>query len=74
MPSGKYNITVTHDGNWNFIVRGLPDFYWGKNQLWVNEIGKVSYVYQEKLNAVRDGVINVKDADGSWTITIEAIK
>ena len=74
LPSGKYNITVTHDGNWNFIVRGLPDFYWGKNQLWVNEIGKVSYVYQEKLNAVRDGVINVKDADGSWTITIEAIK
>ena len=65
LPSGKYNVIFTHSGSRNFVVDG------NINGIWVNEIGKVSYVCQ--IGSVSNGYINIKMADGYWTITIEAI-
>ena len=69
LPAGKYNITFTHSGNSNFIVHGSV------SEIWVNEIGKLSYVCQVdcSLRGISDGYINITNADGYWTITIEAL-
>lgn len=74
LPEGKYNFTFTHSGSSNFIVyfsRG------GSNkELIVNEIGRVSYVHQVSSYAfseIENGYINITNADGAWTLTIEAI-
>ncbi len=65
LPNGRFNVTFTHSGSSNFVVDG------NINGIWVNEIGKVSYVCQ--IGSVSNGYINIKMADGYWTITIEAI-
>lgn len=71
LPAGRYNITFTHSGNSNFIVQGCV------SSIWVNEIGKVNYVCQvisDNYNPIKNGYINITNADGYWTISIEAIE
>ena len=68
LPAGKYNFIFTHSGNSNFIVHGSHD------SIYVNEIGKVSYVCQvNSYKGMTNGYINITNADGAWTLTIEAI-
>ena len=70
LPTGKYNVTFTHSGSYNFIVDS------SLSEIWVNEIGKVSYVCQitsRNSFPIENDYINIKMADGYWTITIEAI-
>lgn len=70
LPHGGYNITFTHDGNSNFVVEG--SLY---DRIWVNEIGKTSYVCQiALLLGCIEGYLNITCADGAWTVTIEAIQ
>lgn len=68
LPKGKYNFIFTHSGSSNFIARG-------SEEIWVNEIGKVSYVCQIDCShsGMKNGYINITNADGYWTIKIEAI-
>jgi len=68
LPKGKYNFIFTHSGSWNFIVKG-------SGGIWVNEIGKTSYVDQIdcSYDGMNNGYINITNADGYWTIKIEAI-
>lgn len=67
LPIGTYNITFTHNGSSNFAV-------YFNNSLIVNQIGETSYVYQMNSNGIDNGYFNIYYADGSWTVTIEAIK
>lgn len=70
LPHGGYNITFTHDGSSNFVVEG--SLY---DRIWVNEIGKTSYVCQiALLLGCIEGYLNITCADGAWTVTIEAIQ
>ena len=75
LPIGKYNVTFTHSGSSNFVVQGSTNM-----DVWVNEIGKVSYVCQIEsgmsigISGIKNGYINIKMADGPWTVTIEALK
>ncbi len=82
LPMGSYNVTFTHSGHSNFIVKA--NFC----NIWVNEIGTVSYVEQihctdasyalgyggpYHYGSLENGYINITNADGYWTITIKAI-
>lgn len=76
LPVGTYNIILTHNGRSNFIAYLTGGAY--SDTLIVNEIGYTSFVYQitsyEWSSArIQNGYINVTNADGSWTITIEAV-
>ena len=72
LPEGKYNVTCNYSGSsyggGNFIVHGLD------NKIYVNEIGRTSYVCQINVfRTIKNGVINISDAkEGNWSIIIEA--
>lgn len=68
LPKGKYNFIFTHSGSSNFIVKG-------SGGIWVNQIGKTSYVDQIdcSYDGMKNGYINITHAGGYWTIKIEAI-
>lgn len=70
LPAGKYNVKFTHSGSSNFIVNGST------TDIYVNEIGKVNYTCQitsSEFRPMKNGYINITNADGTWTVTIEAI-
>jgi hypothetical protein len=75
LPNGVYNFIFTHTGRSNFVVkfnRGGESY----DKLIVNEIGTISYTYQVKVTAsspVKAGFMNITRADGSWTVTIQAV-
>lgn len=75
LPKGTYNFTFTHSGSRNFIVYFSKGDH--KQNLIVNEIGSVSYVYQvtsySDFGEIKNGYINITNADGDWTLTIEAV-
>lgn len=74
LPIGEYNVKFTHSGYDNFVVYFGGDSSY--DDLAVNEIGKVSYTYRiqsTQLYPIENCYFNITDADGYWTITIEAI-
>ena len=77
LPAGTYNIILTHSGRGNFIAHFTGGSY--SDTLIVNEIGAVSYVYQITSSdgmfgkLIKNGFINITNAGGDWTITIEAV-
>ncbi len=75
LPYGEYNIILTHSGSSNFIV-------FLNEELIANEIGVVSYVHRLKPGSsmgyevgtpLEHGYINITNANGEWTITIEKL-
>lgn len=73
LPNGVYNFIFTHAGTGNFIVkfnRGTESY----ERLIVNEIGNVSYTAQVNVtdsSPVKNGFMNITNARGSWTVTIQ---
>ncbi len=77
LPTGYYNIIVTHTGNDIFDVRLCDESI-------IYRYGNVSYIHQiipnnsdkysnTVMSPIRKGYINILNADGEWTITIQKV-
>lgn len=70
LPKGEYYITCTYKGEGNFAVSFYNSVSDNFGDLIANEIG-TSEVVCGINGPVRQGYIDIKMADGAWTITIE---
>ena len=70
LPAGGYRVTMTHDGQNNFIV--ILDDNQGKQvEVLANQVGKANV--SQAINVDAGNYLFNVGADGNWTIKIEAL-